>query len=84
MLKAAAKKTRSPFQPAPTTRPLGNDANSMQLSRGGVATAALGIPNRYMHSPVEMVSLRDLDVAAELLAGFLVSVSPDDDFTPTA
>lgn len=82
MLKAAAKKTRSPFQLAPSTRPLGNDANSMQLSRGGVATAALGIPNRYMHTPVEVCSYKDIEWATNILSHFVTSITPKTDFRP--
>ncbi|MGE3807590.1 MAG: M42 family metallopeptidase, partial [Gemmataceae bacterium] len=48
----------------------GTDANALQLSREGVATGLVGIPNRYMHSPVEMISLEDLERAARLLAEF--------------
>jgi tetrahedral aminopeptidase len=40
------------------------------------------IPNRYMHSPVEVVSLDDLDHAATLIAKFCLSVTPECDFTP--
>jgi endoglucanase len=54
----------------------------MQLSRDGVATGLVGIPNRYMHSPVEVVSLKDLDAAARLLAEFCASVTPNMDWTP--
>ena len=53
-----------------TPRATGTDANAMQLSREGVAVGLVGIPNRYMHSPVEVVSLDDLDRAARLLAEF--------------
>lgn len=63
-------------------RATGTDANAMQLSRDGVATALVGIPNRYMHSPVEMVSLDDLQHAAGLLAEFCASVTPEMDWTP--
>jgi putative aminopeptidase FrvX len=63
-------------------RATGTDANAIQLSRDGVATGLVGIPNRYMHSPVEVVSLDDLDAAARLLAEFCLSVSPDADWTP--
>jgi putative aminopeptidase FrvX len=63
-------------------RATGTDANVMQISREGVATGLIGIPNRYMHSPVEVVSLDDLDRAAQLLAEFCVSVTADMDWTP--
>ena len=43
----------------------------MQISRGGVAAGLVSIPNRYMHSPVEMISLDDIDHAADLLAAFV-------------
>ena len=59
-----------------------NDAAELQLTRGGVATGLVCIPNRYMHSPVEIVSLDDLDNAAELIAQFCLSVDSDSDFTP--
>jgi endoglucanase len=82
MLKEAAKKTKSPFQPAPSTRPLGNDANTIQIARGGVAAAALGIPNRYMHSQVEVCSYKDLEYAIKILAHFVCSITSKTDFRP--
>jgi endoglucanase len=82
MLKAAAKKSRAPFQIAPATRPLGNDANSIQTTRAGVATGALGIPNRYMHTPVEMCCYKDLEFAIKILAQFVSSITPKSDFRP--
>jgi len=54
-----------PYQMAASGRATGTDANTIQTSRGGVAAGLVSIPNRYMHSPVEMVSLDDLDRAAE-------------------
>jgi endoglucanase len=65
-----------------TPRATGTDANVMQISRDGVATGLVGIPNRYMHSPVEVVSLEDLDRAAQLLAEFCAGVTPQMDWTP--
>ncbi len=47
-----------------------------------MATGLVSIPNRYMHSPVEMISLDDIDRAADLLARFCESVTPDADYTP--
>lgn len=63
-------------------RATGTDANVIQLSRDGVATGLIGIPNRYMHSPVEVVSLADLEHAAHLLAEFCAGVTPQLDWTP--
>ncbi len=54
----------------------------MQLSRDGVAAGLIGIPNRYMHSPVEVVQLDDLDRAARLLAEFCLGVTAQQDWTP--
>jgi putative aminopeptidase FrvX len=82
LLKDAAKKTKSPYQPAPSPRPLGNDANTIQISRGGVAAASLGIPNRYMHTQVEVCSYKDLEAAVKILAYFISHITPKTDFRP--
>ena len=47
-----------------------------------VAAGLVAIPNRYMHSAVEMISLEDIDRAADLLAQFALGLNADDDFTP--
>jgi endoglucanase len=60
----------------------GTDANAIQVNRAGVATGLVSIPNRYMHSPVEMISLDDIDHAADLLACFAEGLAGDADFTP--
>jgi len=77
-----AEKEELPLQHKGAPRGTTNDANALQLTRAGVATAALGIPNRYMHTPVEMISLDDLDSAASLLTAFVLSTSAASDFTP--
>ena len=48
----------------------------MHLSRAGVPTGVVSVPLRYMHSPVEMVSLADVQVAAELIAAFAKRLEP--------
>ena len=58
------------------------DADGIHLVRTGVPTGLVSVPNRYMHSPNEIVSISDLDAAANLLAAFVRSLSEDDDFTP--
>lgn len=46
----------------------GTDADAFYISRGGTPALNLGVPNRYMHTPVEVVDLGDLEAAADLLA----------------
>ncbi len=72
-----------PYQLAAVGRATSNDANALQVHGGGVATGLVAIPNRYMHSAVEVVSMSDIDHAAELLAWFAASFSAADDFTPS-
>ncbi len=81
-LKTAGESADIPVQWCSCGRPPGTDANAMQLSRGGVATGLVSVPNRYMHSAVEMVSLDDLDMCADLLCEFVLSIEADADFTP--
>ena len=71
-----------PVQSAGISKPAGNDANAMQISRGGMATGIVAIPNRYMHSPVEVISLADLENAARLIGEFCLSLDETSDFTP--
>jgi putative aminopeptidase FrvX len=70
-----------PYQIAAHNRGTGTDANAIQLSRAGVVTGLISIPNRYMHSAVETIALDDIDRAADLLAEFLVGLSGEEDFT---
>ncbi|MGE0606168.1 MAG: M42 family metallopeptidase [Pirellulales bacterium] len=81
-LVAAAQARELPYQMGANNRASGTDANTMQISRGGMATGLVSIPNRYMHSPVEMISLDDIDRAADLLAEFALRLTGDEDFTP--
>jgi len=55
------------------------DADAIYLSRAGVATGIVSVPNRYMHSPNELVSLGDLERAARLIAAFVHDLGPDAD-----
>ena len=82
LLRKTAKSKRIPFQleAAPGGTP--TDANAMQLTRSGVATALIGIPNRYMHTPVEVVSLTDLTNAAKLIAETVASINKRTSFIP--
>ena len=81
-LQAVAAKKRIPIQFKGAPRGTGTDANVMQITRAGVATALVGIPNRYMHTPVEVASLADVENAARLLAELILTLKPEDDFRP--
>ena len=82
LLQAAADKEKISLQHTATPRATGTDANVMQISRGGVATALVKIPLRYMHTPVETISLGDLEGAARLIVAALHSIVSREEFVP--
>ena len=65
-----------------TGKSSGTDADAMIRSGSGTATGVVSIPNRYMHSPNELVSLSDLENAAKVIAGFIQSLTTQSDFRP--
>ena len=79
-----ARENDIPFQTTAISRAASNDGNALQINRAGAATGIIGIPNRYMHSPVEVVSLDDIKNASRLIALFCLSIDGNTDFTPTA
>ena len=58
------------------------DADAIFLTRSGVPTGLISVPNRYMHSPNEVVSIADLRHTAQLIAAFIRRLEPGTDFTP--
>jgi endoglucanase len=81
-LVAAAEKAKVPYQIGAEPRGTGTDANAIQLSRGGKAAALVSIPLRYMHTPTEVLALKDLEAAVKLLTRFVLDLEPAVDFTP--
>lgn len=81
-LEDTAKREKIPIQIGAEPRGTPTDANAMQLSRGGCAAALLSIPTRYIHSPVEMLSLDDLDASSRLLAAYIQAMDGTEDYTP--
>ncbi len=71
-----------PYTIQASPRSTRTDADSIYLTRSGVPTGLVSVPNRYMHSPNEIVSLSDLESTARLLAAFVASLDADTDFTP--
>jgi len=66
---------------AASGRGTSTDADVLQISRSGIPTGLVSIPLRYMHSPVEMVDLRDVEATVELIAAFGARLSADDDLS---
>ncbi|NNC24818.1 M42 family peptidase, partial [Salinisphaera sp. USBA-960] len=58
----------------------GTDADAFYTSRSGIPSLNIGIPNRYMHTPVEVVSTNDLDDVAELLGSMAALAGDVDSF----
>ena len=81
LLRDTAEKRKIPFSLHAAGRETSTDADAIHIAREGVATALVSVPNRYMHSPNELVSLQDLDHAAELIAEVCRQVSATTDFT---
>ncbi|MEX1256442.1 MAG: M42 family metallopeptidase [Gemmatimonadota bacterium] len=79
-LVAAAEAEKIPFTLQAAPRSSRTDADAIFLVRAGVPTGLVSIPNRYMHSPNEIVSTEDLLRAARLLAGFVRSLEADASF----
>jgi endoglucanase len=82
MLVDAARRLDLPYQPDPSGKTAANDARVIQTADSGVATASVGIPQRNMHTQVEIVSLSDLENAVKLLVEFVRSVDNRTDFRP--
>jgi putative aminopeptidase FrvX len=81
LLRETAKRLDMPYAVHAVGRDTSTNADAIHIAREGVATGLVSIPNRYMHSPNEMVSLRDVDAAATLLAEFCRSVTAETDLT---
>jgi len=60
----------------------GTDADALQISHAGVAAGVLSVPVRYMHTPNEVISLLDIERAAEILAAFCERVTAEEDWVP--
>jgi endoglucanase len=81
LLYEAAEREGIPYSVQVSARATGTDADAIHISRGGVPTGLVSIPLRYMHSPVEMVQLSDIEACARLIAAFARSLSKETNFT---
>jgi putative aminopeptidase FrvX len=76
----AAEAEGVPFTLESLGRGTGTDADAIHLARAGIPTGLVSIPSRYMHSPVEMVSIADIEAAARLIAAFARRLEPGTSF----
>ncbi|HLJ01888.1 MAG TPA: M42 family metallopeptidase [Solirubrobacteraceae bacterium] len=76
LLYETAEQEGLPFTVESLGKSTGTDADAIHVSRVGVPTGLVSIPCRYMHSPVEMVSLDDIATAARLIAAFAQRLEP--------
>ncbi len=81
LLRKTAEEKKIPFTVHAAGRDTSTDADAIHIAREGIATALISVPNRYMHSPNEMVALSDVDHIATLLAEVCKAVSNETDFT---
>ena len=77
-LKKAAERLKIPYQVEAEPRPTGTDARAIQMVRGGVATGLVSIPLRYMHTPSEVVDLKDVERCVQLLVEFVRGLKSGD------
>jgi endoglucanase len=79
-IEALAKAKKIPLQHEAMSSTSGTDTDAIFWTRGGIASALISLPDRYMHSPVEVVSLKDLELIPELLAAFAASLKKGEQF----
>ena len=81
LLIETAEKNNIPFQRMAASRMTGTDTDAFAYSNGGVASALISLPLRYMHTTVEMVHQKDVENVIELIYQSLLSIKEGDDFS---
>ena len=79
-LEEVAEANRIPIQHEAISSTSGTDTDVIFWTRGGIPSGLISLPNRYMHSPVEVVSLKDLEMIPRLLAAFAQSLKKSEQF----
>ncbi len=77
---AAAERADIPYTLQADSRSTGTDADAIQFQRAGIATGLVSCPNRYMHSPNEMVAVEDVENCARVIAAYIKGLDADTDF----
>jgi len=79
-LEQVAKKQKIDIQHEAVSSTSGTDTDVIFWTRGGIPSALISIPNRYMHSPVEVINLKDLEKIPQIMAGFVLSAKKGEKF----
>ncbi len=79
-LEAVARAQKIKLQHEATSATSGTDTDVIFWTRGGIPSGLISLPDRYMHSPVELISLRDLEQIPRLLCGFALSLKAGEQF----
>lgn len=82
MLVECAEREQIPYSLQAAPHDTGTDADAIYNALRGIPTGLVSVPNRYMHSPNEMVAREDLERAARLLAAFARRLEPQANFVP--
>jgi endoglucanase len=82
MLLKVAKEAGIAYQIDPQASHTGTDTDMIQVTRGGVATGLISVPCRYLHTGSEIVSLKDIDASADLIARFVLAINADTNVIP--
>ncbi len=77
-----AEEKNIPYQISGAARITPTDANVIQVNRAGVATGLVSVPVRYLHTPVEVASLDDIENTVELLKEFVLRIKERENFIP--
>ncbi|GAA5417740.1 putative aminopeptidase YsdC [Paraliobacillus ryukyuensis] len=82
LLEDTAKRLNMKVQYELTPRMTGTDADKMRVTGKGVPISLVSLPLRYMHSPVETVSMKDIDEEIELLVEMIASMTGEESLNP--
>ena len=79
-VEAVARKQNIKLQHETMSATSGTDTDVIFWTRGGIPSGLISLPNRYMHSPVEVVNLKDLEQIPQLMAAFALSLKSGEEF----
>jgi putative aminopeptidase FrvX len=81
LITETAEKNKIPFQRAALSRATGTDTDAFAYSNGGVASALISLPLRYMHTTVEMVHRKDVENVIRMIYESLLNIEAGETFS---